>query len=183
MFRICLLAVAIMIVQISFAQSENLGEMYSIGIKFRLDQLPHKKAFVADTVTDNEFSMSTRRCTKLFKKFLFEEAGVVTTGNLDSMNNSLKDIFTPYKNIRLINTKENDKLFRKNTSEGWIRFYKKYPDYAGIVYLSPVYFSQQHTKAIYQLSLASQPCGNGRNSLIFLAKDKNGKWYRTMPGK
>ncbi|MGG9961726.1 hypothetical protein [Ferruginibacter sp. SUN106] len=172
-----------MIVQISFAQNENLGEIYSIGIKFRLDQLSWKKVFVADTVTDNEFSMSTRRCTKLFKKFLFEDNSVVTTDNLDSMNSSLKDIFNPYKNIRLINMEEKSKILSNHSNEGWIHFYKNYPGYAGIIYLSPVYFNQQHSKAIYQLSLARQACGNGSNSLIFLAKDKNGKWFKTMPGK
>jgi hypothetical protein len=171
---------------IAFAQpDDDLGEIYSIGIRSRLNKLPRKMVFVADTVTDNEFSMSTRQCTKMFKKSFYytDSPGNRTINNLDSFNKSLKNIFDHYKPVRLISAKENDRLFAGGVSEGWSNFYKRYPGYAGIIFLSPVYFNQSHTSAIYQLSLASQPCAVGRNSLIFLGKDENGKWHESMPVK
>jgi hypothetical protein len=182
MVRICLILFTILVSKIAVAQLDEAGEIYSIGIKYRLDQLTRKMVFVADTVSDNDFSMTTRRCAKFFKKFFYySDSTAIIPGDLDSLNISPKNIFDHYRSISLISVKESNRLFSRGAAAGWIDFYKRYPGYAGIMFLSPVYFNREHTKAIYQLSLASQPCGNGRNSLIFLEKDKNGKWHKTIP--
>ena len=137
-------------------------------------------------VSDNEFSMTTKQCANCFKKFFYldDTSSFATAENLDSsIDGSLKNIFKGYQYVRPITIKENSQLFSKGVSEVWDNFYKRYPGYAGIVFLSLIYFNRQHTKAIYQLSLASQSCGSGRNSLFFPRKDNNGKWHKTMPGK
>ena len=157
MLRISFLLMAIIISKICLAQFNNLCEIYSIGIKFHLNQFPDKKVFVADTVTEDEFSMTTKRCTELFKIFFYckGSSSIATAENLDSVNSRFKDIFKQYKSVKLISFKENNKLFCKGAGKGWRNFYKRYPGYAGIVFLSLVYFNQHHTRAIFQLSLAS----------------------------
>jgi hypothetical protein len=186
MIRFWLLLFSFLSCKISFSQPEDLGEIYSIGIRFRLNQLERKKVFVADTVTDNKFSMSTRQCAMVFKKFFYykDSSGILAIDSLDSINpGNIKNTFRQYKYIRLISIKANNKIFSKGISKGWSKFYDWHASYAGIVFLSPVYFNQQHTKAIYQLSFTREPCGNGNNSLIFLERCKNGKWYKSLSGK
>jgi len=78
--------------------------------------------------------------------------------------------------IRVITTKKTilDKMFNPSVKQGWINFYKKYPNSAGLFKFSKVHFSIDVTKAIFYYS--HQQAGlKGRGELVVMEKVNN-KW-------
>ena len=66
-------------------------------------------------------------------------------------------------------------VFRKGEIDmGWTRFYKKYPDSSGLIFLSKVGFNPDRTQAMLY---AGRQCGGlcGSGSYLLLNK-RNGKW-------
>ncbi|UAY52415.1 hypothetical protein [Ferruginibacter albus] len=84
---------------------------------------------------------------------------------------SLRPYFSSSDSIKVMSQTDLHKI------GGWSGFYKKFPKYAGIVSLSPVYFDKSRTKAFVCLDLARTKCGTGNRSYHYFKKDDKGIWY------
>jgi|ERR1035437_2656483 hypothetical protein len=104
-----------------------------------------------------------------------------SVGSLDSdmklavVTPSLRDMFSDWSNIRVIDEHEEDRIVQ--TADSWSYFHLKYPKAVGLVRFSGISFNDDHTKA--QVTFAFG-CGGlcGHGNLMTLRKI-NGRWIVT----
>jgi hypothetical protein len=179
MIRIYLILISILYGENLFSQQAQLAEIYSVGISYRVKDFSKKKVVVIDSTT-NQFSKSIKQFIHFItSKDNPDSSWIESLINFNYKNISLQNILSGSKNLSLFSNQKNQELFSNDIFKSWDIFHKKYPEYLGIINLSPVYFNNDNTQACYILSLATTWCGNGRNGFIFLKKDKSGKWIKS----
>ena len=159
-----------------FSQQEDLAYIYSLGINKRLQDFRKPKTFIMDSTSKDEINFLRHMVKMGIRNKKFDTSWIETSQNLDTTITNISQYFINSKNIVPLSAKRKEVIFNSPGENCWDMIHKKYPGYTGVTFVSPVYFNNNHTEALFSFSLIYSKCSNGARQFCHLKKNNFGNW-------